>query len=196
MPCGFPIKGPDLGFPGQGISCSEQEGEEEEREGHGCAAFLAFLAAAPSSCRAGAGGAGLVPRPAGPYKAAFHLGAPWIWGDKGTLLMFEPSIPGCCCCKKKKMYPNPVNKDFGLWRQSVSRRGVSVFSSTSWGSPAHPAPPEKLCRGTRDRAGRVEGPGFYQVSQYLGQSLPFWTLFPSAEWGASDALHCTLWIII
>lgn len=107
----------------------------------------------------------------------------------------HPSL-AAAAAKKKKMYPNPVNKDFGLWRQSVSRRGVSVFSSTSWGSPAHPAPPEKLCRGTRDRAGRVEGPGFYQVSQYLGQSLPFWTLFPSAEWGASDALHCTLWIII
>jgi hypothetical protein len=141
MPCGFPIKGPDLGFPGQGISCSEQEGEEEEREGHGCAAFLAFLAAAPSSCRAGAGGAGLVPRPAGPYKAAFHLGAPWIWGDKGTLLMFEPSIPGCCCCKKKKNVSQPCQQ--GLWAlEAVSQQARGVrFQFYLLGLPSPPSTP-------------------------------------------------------
>ena len=46
----FPIRGLDLGFPVQGISCSRRWGEEEEREGHSRSAFLEFLAAAPSSC--------------------------------------------------------------------------------------------------------------------------------------------------
>lgn len=50
MPCGFPIRGRDPGFPGQGISCSRGGGREEEREGHSRSAFSAFLAPAPASC--------------------------------------------------------------------------------------------------------------------------------------------------
>lgn len=105
MPRSFPIKGPDLGFPGQGISCSP-EGEEEEREAHGRSAFRAFLAAAASSCLGGRWGHWLGAALCGlvvwgvlwdiPVGVSFGFG---VTGDHHLVL--DPPTPVYCRKKKK-----------------------------------------------------------------------------------------------
>lgn len=74
----FSHEGAGLGLPWTGNILFSEWGEEEEREGHSRSTFLAFLAAAPSSCLE------LLPPGCWPSatlsrcgRRASHLGCPW-----------------------------------------------------------------------------------------------------------------------
>lgn len=80
MPCGFPIRGRDPGFPGQGISCSPRGGAGRGAGRTQPLCILGILGASPSQLplTVAAGGTGPVPRCPGMAGQRPARGAPWI----------------------------------------------------------------------------------------------------------------------
>lgn len=150
-------------------------GEEEERGAHSRSAFLAFLAAAPSSCLSLPLLGALAPCHAVPaWQNSIPLEVPLGLGVTGDPSWASPTHPRL---SQKQTNPNPGRRGWGGWSGGSQSRGEGFLPSVlPCGGPQLPPAPGRLWRVVRGRDGWLgEAEGSWFQSAVSGTvSSPLW----------------------